>query len=317
LWVIPEGVQKERLAEWSREIDRNYTKAVIDTFIETFKGSVRILVRNGIEEDLLAAYKEDFEKGTLSWFHTSSEVEPRAGNAERKYKRFYDYCRSGKTIAYAEPWASAWGHHGPKRDDRWCSPPQWNYWRLLFDLHCGVSHIALYSSDMQMAIEGVYEARDFRYRDVGGAFQKEFEAAFRFAAKYAGFHASPRSSPGAWVALRENHVVRAENDIPEDRRRLNFFTSDYNFLMERIPGDKTQGLDVVNIGPDDQRFGAFARILPAGETMSFSLNPVFVRSLESNTVEVRVTYLDDSRGSFDVRVGEEDHLAAKMGSGNW
>jgi hypothetical protein len=59
-----------------------------------------------------------------------------------------DDARSGKTSAYAEPWASAWGHHGGLRDDRWCSPPQWMYWRLLNDLHCGVSYIAIYGSDL-------------------------------------------------------------------------------------------------------------------------------------------------------------------------
>ncbi len=230
----------------------------------------------------------------------ANEVEPRATFAEKKYQRFYEYCRSGRTTAYAEPWASAWGHHGGQTDDRWCSPPQWNYWRLLFDLHCGVSYIALYSIDMRVAIEGRYGVQGARLDDPGGVYQSEFDGAFRFAEKYVGFHASPRTSPGAWVALRENRIVRAANGAPEKRRELSIFTGDYNFLMERLPNDPSHGLDVVNIGPEQQRYGAWARILPANETMRFALNPDFAASLTGSGAVIRIVCLDDLQGSFDV-----------------
>jgi hypothetical protein len=240
-WVVPDRVDPTNLVPWNRELADQYIGSVMDTYIDAFRGTARIFVRNGIPEELEAKYRDAFARGTLSWFHTSSEAEPRAQFAERKYQRFVNDCRSGKTTAYAEPWASTWGHHGGLTDDRWCSPPQWGYWRLLFDLHCGVSYIALYSTDMRVAIEGVYQSGGIRFNDPGGAYQREFNAAFNFASKYAGFHACPKKSPGAWVAFRENSTVRAANGIPEDRRQLKVFTDDYTFLMRRLPGDASIG----------------------------------------------------------------------------
>lgn len=43
-------------------------------------------------------------------------------NGEKQYRAFHDDCLTGKTLAYAQPWASAWGHHGIKTAPRWCSP---------------------------------------------------------------------------------------------------------------------------------------------------------------------------------------------------
>lgn len=318
-WVIPPDVERAELVEWNRDVDDRYIKAVIDNYISGFKGVVKIFVRNGIDEKLLAAYRKDFENGTLSWFHTSSEAEPRAGFAERKYRRFYDYCRSGKTDSYAEPWASAWGHHGPKQDDRWCSPPQWNYWRLLLDLHCGVSYIALYSSDMLVGINGRYMYRQaiIHQDDRNREYKQEFDAAFRFAARYAGFHARPETSPGAWIAFRENNVVRAANGIPEKWRRLEFFNTDYTFLMRRLPGDRTKGRDIVNIGPDEQRYGAWARLLPAGESVSLAIDEMFVAGLAGSDVKIKIVFLDDSDGAFDVIFNEKTHRHRMTGSGRW
>lgn len=316
-WIVPNGATRSGLTAWTKQVDNAYVQAVVDTYIECFRHAIRIFVRNNISDETLQDYRTDFENGTLSWFHTSSEVEPRVTAGEMQYRRFHDYCRSGQTTAYAEPWASAWGHHGGQTDDRWCSPPQWNYWRLLFDLHCGVSYIALYSSDMRVAVEGKYHAQGVHLDDPGGVSQAEFAAAFRFAAKYAGYHASPETSPGAWVAFRENNIVRAANGIPADRRKLSTFAGDYNFLMKRLRNDKTKGLDVVNIGPEEQRFGAWARVLPAGESMQLGLDPVFAASLANGDVVIRVVYLDEADGALHIRL--PDHIARQKltGTGQW
>jgi hypothetical protein len=316
-WVVPDGVDRTALTAWSRPVDDAYVQAVVDTYLTSFPDGIRIFVRNNLGDEILAAYEQQFAAGRLSWFHTSSEVEPRATFAEKKYQRFYEYCRSGKTTAYAEPWASAWGHHGGQTDDRWCSPPQWNYWRLLFDLHCGVSHIALYSADMRVAIEGQYHAQGVDLDDPGGAYQAEFDAAFRFAAKYAGFHASPATSPGAWVAFRENDVVRAANGMPEERRKLSIFTGDYNFLMQRLPDDASEGLGVVNIGPDEQRYGAWARRLPAGARMRLTLDAEFAASLAATGAVIRTVCLDDSHGSFEVKINDRVTRTDLTGTGRW
>ena len=296
-WTVPKECDRAGIVPWTNAVDAAYVKAVVDTYIRTFSGSIRVFVRNNIDPAIVKQYEKDFQRGALSWFHTSSEAEPRASYAERKYGRFYDYCRSGKTTAYAEPWASAWGHHGGKTDDRWCSPPQWNYWRLLFDLHCGVSYIALYANDMRVGIDGTYPVRGVDFSARRDAYRREFDAAFRFAATYVGYHAAPETSPGAWVAFRENNVVRAANGMPEKRRKLVRFTSDYDFLMRRVPGDASHGLDVVTIGPDEQRFGAWARRLPAGQSMRLALDGAFARSLARDDVGLRVVCLAEEAGA--------------------
>ena len=76
--------------------------------------------------------------------------------------------------------------HGGQTDDRWCSPPQWEYWRLLSDLQMGVSNIALYGDDASVAADGTHMGRQ-----VGARYQHEFGAAMEFAAKYVGHWATP------------------------------------------------------------------------------------------------------------------------------
>lgn len=306
-WRIPPAVTAEPFSAAAR---LDYERAVVEAHLRAFGGVVRVFVRNNIPRELEETCRNRFDNGELSWFHTSSEAEPRSGATERQYQRFHQDCRSGRTTCYAEPWASAWGDHGV-RDDRWCSPPQWFYWRALFDLHNGVSHIALYASDLRVAIDGTYRGEAFpAYRD-------EFRAAVDFAAKYAGYHALPESSPGAWVAFRENHVVRAANNIPEERRKLALFTSDYTFLMERLPGDRSRGLDVVNAGPEEQRYGAWARILPPGQTIRLRLDSRFAESLRGRPASIRAVYLDSPEADFFIRTGTTVRHVRPGGSGRW
>ena len=316
-WIIPTGVDPNTVKPWTSSTVEEYTGAVVDTYIQSFGDSVRIFVRNGVADAVEQKYRDQFESGDLSWFHTSSEVEPRSTGTERRYLRFYRDCRSGKTTAYAEPWASCWGHHGGETDDRWCSPPQWMYWRLLSDLNCGVSYIALYASDLQVAIDGTYRQGGRVFADGNKTYQREFDAAIRFAAKYAGYHACPKQSPGAWVAFRENNVVRAENGIPVRQRKLSVLTGDYNFLMKRLPDDRSVGQDVINVGPDDQRFGAWARRLPARDVMRLALDRTFANSLNGNIHRIRVVYLDEPGKRFEVSMAGRTETVSMNGTGYW
>jgi len=316
-WIIPTGVDPDTVKPWTPSTVEEYTGAIVDTYIESFGGSVRVFVRNGVADSVEQRYRNQFENGTLGWFHTSSEVEPRSTGTERRYLRFYRDCRSGKTTAYAEPWASCWGHHGGKTDDRWCSPPQWMYWRLLSDLNCGVSHIAIYASDLRVAIDGTYQQGGRVFADGNRTYQREFDAGIRFAAKYAGYHANPRQSPGAWIAFRKNDVVRAENGIPARQRKLSTLTGDYSFLMKRLPGDRSVGQDVVNVGPDDQRFGAWARRLPARDIMRIALDEAFADSLQGTTPQVKVVYLDEPGKRLDVSMAGRTETVNMIGTGHW
>jgi hypothetical protein len=313
-WIVPPGAQPG--PPWSPTQVADYEKAVVNTFVSDLSPHAKIFVRNNVDAKIAEHYRRSFESGKLGWFHTSSEAEPRSRGLERQYQRFYDDCRSGKTVGYAEPWASAWGDHG-KTDHRSCSPPQWNYWRTLLDLHCGVSFIALYANDLAVAVTGTYRVNQNHYDEKVDrrGYQQEFEAAFRFAANYAGFHASPETSPGAWVGFRENSVALAINVPAVQDRQLSFFTGDYNFLMERLP-DKTAGVN--NVGPENQRQGAWARVVPSADKLELKLDARFAASFKGGTV--RVTYLDQAGladGSFQVIANQKQMLVTPKGTGRW
>jgi hypothetical protein len=293
-WRVPPGTKAGE--PFTPALGKAYQTRVLEMFVKTFPPDIRVFVRNNIEHDLRQSFEQDFKAGRLCWFHTSSEMEPRKG-CSGQYEQFLADCRTGKTLAYAEPWASAWGDHGGKSDPRWCSPPQWNYWRLLCDLHCGVSFIACYANDLEVARSGRYRAgKDAAVE--AAQFKDEFDAAFRFAARYAGYHASPQISPGAWVAFREGDTL----------------TGDYTFLMHRQP-DHTR--EVKKSGPDDQRFGAWARLLPRDQTMQLVLDDTFAACLATQPAELRVTYLDRGTGSFDIQAAGQTFHAQCSDSGRW
>jgi len=324
-WIVPEGADKSiPLQTWTEELSDQYEILVLDTYIQLFTDAVSVFVRNNISTALEAKYKSKFESGKLCWFHTSSELEPHApdvsinaADVELQYKRFYDDCRSGKTVGYAEPWASAWGHHGSEKDDRWCSPPQWFYWTQLNNLHCGVSYIGIYSMDMQVAINGTYKVGDTDYKDdENHTYQKEFLETLNFTNKYVGFHDKLAKSPGAWVAFRENDTILAANGIAKENRKLKYLTGDYNFLMERLP-DNSYGKNVTNIGPDENRFGAWARILPPKEQMKFRINPEFIASCQNKNIWVKVTYFDAKGKDFDIIVNNTPHQVTCKGQNKW
>lgn len=317
-WVIPKNTDPSiELKEWSLQIMEDYQEFVIDNYIDLFAEDVNVFVRNTISPELEKKYRDAFESGKLSWFHTSSEVEPRNGAGEIKYKRFIKDCRSGKTVAYAEPWASAWGHHGGKTDDRWCSPPQWFYWTQLNNLNCGVSYIGIYSTDMRVAIEGIYESTGVHFvDDEEHNYQEQFQAMLDFAAEYAGKHDDPQHSPGAWVAFRENHMVLAVNGMSEEARKLETLTGDYSFLMERI-SDNSYGQGITNVGPDNQRFGAWARVLPAGKEMKLRVDQAFLQSCKDETLTVLLTYYDAKGKSMDVVMNGTSNPVNCEGEDQW
>jgi len=293
-WSMPPGVSPSEA--FTPALARAYQTRVLETFVKEFSPHTRVFVRNNITPDLSGQFEQDFNSGRLCWFHTSSEVEPRTGGIDQ-YLRFLDDCRTGKTLAYAEPWASAWGHHGGKTDPRWCSPPQWNYWRLLCDLHCGVSFVACYGTDLEVALSGRYRGGKATTSDAA-VFKDEFDAAFRFAAKYAGYHASPDSAPGAWVAFREGDTLKG----------------DYTFLMQRLT-DHTR--EVKSAGPAEQRFGAWARQLPCDQSIQLALDDRFAASLATQAAELRVTYLDSGTGAFEVQAPGQTFHAQCSDSGRW
>jgi hypothetical protein len=296
-WTAPPGVDREAAGRFDAAAHEQYVERVVEAYDRGFGDWTTVFVRNSLPEAVRARHEDKFNRGRLAWFHTSSEAEPRSTGLERQYGTFVDYARSGRTVAYAEPWASAWGEHGGGPDPRWCSPAQWNYWTLLLNLHCGVSFIGEYHANLRFAVSGRHGQKDLG-PDAPGP--REFRAAYAWGAGYVGRHNRPAESPGAWVAFRENGLSKAANPrVTEKARHLQRFTGDYTWLAERLPDDGSTGVGPV--GPPEQRFGAFARRYPAGTAARVRLAPAFVQSLAGEAI-VRVIAMGE--GAAEVQVGD-------------
>lgn len=299
-WITPPGAAPG--TPFTPHAAEDYDDQVVAAFVKHFSDFTRVFVRNNVSEEIRAKYAAMFATGRLAWFHTSSEMEPRGANGgEKQYLTFLNDCRPGKTVGYAEPWADAWGLHGGQPDGRWCSPPQFNYWRLLSDLNMGISFIALYGNDLEVAASGRHQ------RQAVPEYREEFTRAFEFAARYAGYHASPAVAPGAWVAFRHSTINRMT------KANLEKVTGDYNFLMERLPGP---GTIQANAGPAAQRFGAWALRLAPGERASLKLNEAFLQSLKGG-VTLRVIYLDEGKGIFTLQAGGQALSTTLTDSKKW
>ena len=248
LWTVPPGVVPATAFDASGHNSTAlwYTRTIFAQHANAFVGGkVLLLARNNLDIAIRTSkiqgraknfgartYGELMKNGLVGWFHTSSEVEPRLyGHGATsgdwgQYQTFKSDCSN--TICYAEPWADAWGFHG-KKDLRWCSPPQWNYWRLLSDLHMGVGNIALYGSDAAVAADATHMGEV-----VSSQYQREFNDAFEFAAKYVGYQSNASQSPGAWIAFRESvSDLGSYNNV-----------TDYQFLLSLTnPAQATIGME--------------------------------------------------------------------------
>lgn len=287
----PDSHRYER--SFTPEILLHYQQAVVSQFAKSFPPDIRIFLRY---EALMPDHAVDsevralVESGRLGLFMTNSEsrhvarVESSGARSGLKEQVFRDYCRAGKTLGYAEPFSSSDGMHlGVNRNYRqW--PSAWNYWRLLGDLDCGISCVAVYA------------------RDLARATDPEYDEAFRFVARYAGWHSAPQAAPGAWIALR----------------RPGGQLDNLTFLMREIG---FAGQLVENVGPRDQRFGAWARQLGPRESVSLALDSGFAASLAGETVRVRVVYLAESADPFTIswRVAGalERHTVQPTVTGRW
>ncbi|MEI7865889.1 MAG: hypothetical protein WCI38_11000 [Chthoniobacterales bacterium] len=74
---------------------------------------------------------------------------------------------------------------------------------------------------------------------------------------------------------------------------------------------------VKNAGPDDQRFGAWSWLLPRDQAMELKLDDSFATSLATQAAELRVTYLDQGDGEFDVRAAGRTFHTQCSDSGRW
>lgn len=282
-WVVPPGVSRDGLRPWTPEITTDYQKTVMAEYVRNFLPEIFVFVRTHTELAAREDFLTYFDRGRMGWFHTGAQpVEPPDEWWQRVYRTFADYGRTGKTLGYAEPISDAMGHRGRHTPaaERADYGAQTNYWRTLVDLQYGIDFIAYYANDLQIAADGTSAYGDFK------GLQGEYRAAMEFAAKYAGYLGCPEVSPGAWVGLRQLE--------PKAKAEKLSITNDCEFLIRRLP-DHSRG--AVKVGPAEQRFGGWARVLPKGEPMRFALDGRFAASLADRPATLKIIYFDEHPGA--------------------
>lgn len=262
-WRVPRG---EEFVPYSDAESRDYKRWVSQVYYDLFASDYLVFIRSVLlfeDSDALPAdVVKAVEEGRVGLLHTSSTPQPESRSTAKKYTVHKRYGRDGATPVYAEPFSSSTkGSRGEQ------PPAQWNYWRILSDLDAGVTYISVYGSDLKRA-DNV-----------------EYARAFDFGNRYAGYQTGDNAvqSPGAWIALREG---------------ANHMQGDYTFLMSRMDGDESDGLDAV--GPDTQRYGAWARRIAGGNRLRLEIDERFARAAAGQDMALLVTYFDSRNPRFEI-----------------
>jgi hypothetical protein len=268
---------------WSKTLQKDYYRGIMGAYRSALSPAIHVALRADVFT---------IANAPLSWLGrrdawimgTASDIDPNpTRDALDVLATRLD--NAGRTNGYWEPISDV-----GKRN-----LVSWNYWRILLELHKGVSYIAVYGNEIRQGSN------------------PQFRAAFQFANRYAGSQHHPRTAPGAFIALRQG-TGRMAGDL----RR---------FMTQVSPGTTSIALDSRNgaamIGPATQRFGRFARKIVGGTTrheMFFRLNRSFKRGVEGRRVRLQVLYLDRGRGSFQLRWGRRSSHQRTVrlhGSGSW
>ncbi|MVF12952.1 hypothetical protein FT643_12460 [Ketobacter sp. MCCC 1A13808] len=276
-WKVPRGV---KWVDFESTQNEDYVERINKAYLTYFPPEYKLFLR--MTAATSPTIEDALSKGIAGVYQTGAEMEPRyKGDENARYGPFLQWCRTGITDCYAESWAAADGTHGTKKDKRWSTFAQFNYWRILSDLNLGVSYLAVYGLDIE------------RCHD------PEFMAAFDFARKYAGYHARPQTSPGAWIAFREGLHLKG----------------DYTFLAKPVPASEHFKPRDLRYNPPQQlgdqsvRFGAWARSLSAGKSIDVEFDKGFIESLSGTTRKLTVTYLDRGTGVLAVKAfGKEQRI---------
>jgi hypothetical protein len=260
-WIIPPGVEyvKASPAQTSQ-----FKEKVIEQHVKEFIPEVRVLFRAGVDDAFIQENIALFESGLAGFFETGAAMEQNQRySQEWRYSTYIKYCKPGIAVGFSELIS---GRLRPY------SEIQWQYWRVLSELHSGISYIGT----RPLPFEKAHLENDTRYINV-----------LEFADKYAGYHALPAESPGAWIALR------GKGDS---------FPWDYTFLMESL--DSSSLTDLKRVGSDEDPYGAWAQNLAVGGRILLDIHDDFY-SADQRSVGVkatlRVIYYDSGKGSWTLK----------------
>lgn len=269
-WVIPPGVAYEAPTKTKNEA---YRASVFDKYVSEFTPDVPMFARANISDDSLAQHESAFNAGLIGFFETCTSLEPELDcGGDFRYTTYLEWCRPGTTFGFAERSASPHNEFGNGAE----------YWRVLLDLHLGTSYLGTRADIFQKAKDG--NAWTIKTLEMANA--------------YAGYHALPTESPGAWIALRGAGTT---------------FASDYSFLMTKEPNAFL--IDRKNIGGTVFPYGVWAQELPANRDLVVTPDPDFVASLAGSSLTVIWFDKSSSGGSIDVEAGPHSFTIPSTGTG--
>ncbi len=270
---------------WTAQIGREYYLKIMGAYRTASSPELPFALRVQLFNNTLPPPPLDWLGVDDAWvFGTASDID--ANPTRDAYDVFAKtWAGAGKTQAYWEP------HHTKNKNHL----VSWNYWRLLLELHKGVSYVAVYGQELRNGT------------------LPEYRAAFDFVNRYAGSHTTPDRSPGAWVALKLGPGRMAGN--------FSRFMTQLNPETTSTPLDSNNGGMIV--GPTTQRFGRHARRIDGGTSknrMYFQLDPAFRASIATSATKVRVVYLDRGTGQLRLSWGTTagtSRTVTKTNTGAW
>lgn len=302
-------------ATWQYVWGRNAYGYVMNLYKEKFTGNIKPIYRGD-------HYALGGPRGML--FNTNSSPDTR--NQYRQADRpdeYYDHVRNGTNIAYYEPF---------NQSSHYSSPVTWNWWLILENLSRGVNYIAVYGKDLEKAATGPCPENILAST---GNKALEYEMAYCFANKYAPYanaqhiESKAQASPGAWIAftrddLSQNRTGYLSMYMTSSNLRTNSTQANIKIDNPATNEGKTypNNSDAIaasggSLGNPEQRYGRFARTIPAGNSVNIQLTNQF-KSVMHNLKTVNVTYLDAGRGKWTLRWGATgSREITKTDSNDW
>jgi len=278
-WVWPsDGHHYE--VEWTEEIAVDYERQIITHFLDEFTplgiGVTLRAIQSHLPENEQNAYYTDDHSTEWILITNNNYMKWDGG---KQHTREFAVMRCFGALGFAETWSDSEHRIAEKNPE--LSPQQDIYGVVLRVLEVGLPYIGIYGRDLAIAAD-----------------DGEFEEAFNFANRYAGWHLFPKSAPGAWLVLG-----RFEGST--DWRRLQTLVRDNwgYFIRQNDPAGTSTPVSLV--GDSSCRFGLTARRIDS--TATFDLDDAFAGAIRGEVVELRVTVLEDS-GSLQVRVDEDGTL---------
>jgi len=212
-WTIPPAVDPSTVKAFTPDVPDTYKETIVGFHIKHILPYAFVWVRTNTPDAAIEKYRSYFETGQLGFFHTGAAMEQNQiyFGGKHRYSRFIEFCRTGKTRGFTE--VDGYHMYAAKYDPEEVSKmTQFNYWRMLSEMHCGVSMAGVHKHMFRGALEKAGPVLNF--------FElPQMDSGWKFTDKSIGLHASPKKSPGAWVALRDDAGDQ--------------YQGDYTFLMER------------------------------------------------------------------------------------